>query len=440
MGKTHQRRRQTTDWIEVWVGLFIAVYLLFPGFAGYSGISLAKTWLFYGLSGLLLGVGAMYLVRDLRAKGFRSLTPAQLAALAFLGFTLISAALSPVEKGNPWFDPNAHETALTVSLYVLLFLIVSRWGNPTERLFRVLFWTMVAFCLLCFLQMLGGNPLKLYPGNLNYYDGYGVRYKGAYAGTIGNVDIVSAFLAMTVPILVLRACRQKPRQGWPSLALAAACVGILIWLRVLCGLVGLAMGAVLCLLILCPDRMRKWLLLLFGGLALATPALLWRFDLPGSVLHELHELLHGRFDDSFGTGRFYIWRQMLERVPDRLWFGVGPDMARYSGLAPFVRLDEAGNVAARATITDAHCYPLHILYCQGLPALFSWLTVVGAALVHWVRNRKDGAAALLGGGLLSFLCAMLFCFSSVIVMPFFWLNLGLLEARSAQIKIKRRVQ
>ena len=118
---------------------------------------------------------------------------------------------------------------------------------------------------------------------------------------------------------------------------------------------------------------------------------------------------------------------MLERVPDRLLFGEGPDMARFSDLAPFVRY-ENGVEVARATITDAHCYPLHILYCQGLPALLSWLALVGLILRRWFKARTDPAVRVLGGGLVCFLCAMLFCPSSIIIMPFFWLAMGLLEA------------
>ncbi len=436
MAKT-KKRRSLPEPMELWTGLFAALYLLLPGFSGYSGISSFKTGLFYGLSALLLAVGLWYFLRDWRAKRSLRPSPAQLLALAFWGFTLLSAALSRVKGGNPWYDPTAHEAALTVSLYVLLFLMVSRWGKPTEGLFRVMLWSLAGLCLLCVWQALGGNPLGLYPSGLNFYDGYGVRYKGAYAGTIGNVDLVSAFLALALPMLLLRTLGQKPRQAWPCWVLGAVCLGILIWLRVLCGLVGLAMGAALCLLALCPDRLRLRLFLLLLGLGLGVLGLLFLVDLPVGMLHELHEILHGRFEDSFGTGRFYIWRQMLERIPDGLWFGVGPDMARYSGLAPFVRY-ENGAVAARASITDAHCYPLHILYCQGLPALLSWLGLVGLVLSHWVRARRDKTVALLGGGLICFLCAMLFCFSSVIIMPYLWLSLALLEVRYHHLKKEKR--
>ena len=419
--------------VQVWVGVFLTVYLLYPGWKGYTGISAAKTLFFYLFTGALVLLGIWLLAEDFRAGRRVSLTPAQLFALGFWGFTLLSAAFSPY-GAKAWYNESAHEAALTVSLYVLLFLIVSRWGKPSEALFRVLTVVLGLFCLLCLLQALGLNPLGLYPKGMNFYDGYGVKYKGAYAGTIGNVDIVSAFLALTAPMVLLYSLKQKPRQAWPLWVLCGVCLFVLIWIRVLCGLVGLAGGAVIILLVLCPDRQRKWLLLGFGLLALGLLALLWAVDLPIGLFHELHEILHGRFQDSFGTGRFYIWRQMLARIPERLWLGVGPDAARFSGLEPFIRYDEAGKEVARATITDAHCYPLHILYCQGLPALLCWLGAVGAVLVHWVRARRDRAAAILGGGLACFLCAMLFCFSSVIVMPFFWLAMGLLEGQIKYIE------
>ena len=430
--KTEQKTRQTDwigVWIEIWIGLFVAFYLLYPGTQGYRAISGAKTGSFYVLFTPLFGLGVWYLIRDLRRGALRPLRTTEAAALLFLFCTLVSAAVSE-HGGKAWYNAASHEAALTVCLYVLLFLIVSRWGRPTERLFRVLFWTMALFCVLCLFQAAGENPFGLYPGELNYYDGYGAKYPGGYAGTIGNVDFISAFLALVTPMLLLRSVGQKPRKAWPCWLLAAVCLWIAVWLRVLCGLVGMATGGVICLAVFCPDRARKRVLLALGLLALIGLGLLRTFDLPIKFLHELHELLHGRFDDTFGTGRFYIWRQMLERIPNRLLFGVGPDMVRFSDLEPFIKY-ENGVEIARAGITDAHCYPLQILFCQGLPALLSWLSLVGLTLVHWFRHRTEPAVRTLGGGLVCFLCAMLFCPSSIIIMPFFWLTMGLLEAETA---------
>ena len=444
-------QNQKTDWpsllLEIWIGLFAAFYLLFPGTAGYRDISSAKTYTFFALTALLLGLGLWCLIRDLRCRSLRPLSVSQIAALAFLALTLISAAVSPLGS-KAWYNASAHEAALSVSLYVLLFLIVARWGRPTERLFGVLFWSMAIFCVLCVLQAAGENPLGLYPKGLNYYDGYEIKYSGGYAGTIGNVDFVSAFLAMVTPMLALHTVGQRPRDAWRCWLLAGACLGVAVWIHVLCGLVGLALGGVICLAVLCPDRLRKWIMLGIGVLAFAGIAILWFFDLPLGFLHELHEILHGRLQDSFGTGRFYIWRQMLERIPERLFFGVGPDAARFSDLTPFRRLiPKAVKLSLEeqsvsywmvlpkiklAQITDAHCYPLHILYCQGLPALLSWLTLVGATLRSWYKARANRAVRLLGGGLVCFLCAMLFCPSSIIIMPFAWLTMGLIEAEATR--------
>ena len=433
-------------WMELLLGGFLALYLLFIPLRGserlgmYSQISETKTTLFFVLMGILLFYGAIRLGVELWAwrkqgKPLTSLSPSQIAALLFLFFTVISAAASPYQA-NAWYSSKSHEATLTLGLYVLLFLVTSRWGVPTRRLWKVLLWSMGLFCLLCLLQALGKNPLSLYPEGQSFYDGYGKQYQGAYAGSVGNVDLVSALLALVIPLLVIPALGKQFRRTWPCWLLALGCVGLLVWLRVLCGLVGLAAGTALTLLVRCPDEKRKWLLLSYGILAVTGIALLWAVDLPVKFLHELHEILHGRAEDSFGTGRFFIWRQMLERIPNRLLTGVGPDMARFSGLEPFVRRDELGNVvynaagnAITAVITDAHCYPVHILYCQGLPALLSWLTLVGLCMSHWVKGRSDCSIAALGSGLACLLCAMLFCFSSIIIMPFLWLCMGLLEGK-----------
>lgn len=437
-------------WMELLLGGFMVVYLLFIPLSGserqgmYSKISETKTTLFFVLMGILLFYGAVRFGVELServklGKPLQGLRPSQIAALLFWFFTLISAFASPYQE-QVWYSASAHEATLTLSLYVLLFFIVSRWGAPTRRLWKALLWSVGLFSLLCLLQALGRNPLSLYPEGQSFYDGYGVKYQGAYAGTVGNVDIVSALFALVIPMLVIPTFGKKSLWSLLCWVLALGCVGLLVWLRVLCGLVGLAAGTALSLLVLCPDEKRKWLLLGYGVLAMTGIALIWAFDLPVKFLHELHELLHGRAEDSFGTGRFFIWRQMLERVPDRLFTGIGPDAVRFSGLEPFVRRDELGNVvynaagrAITATITDAHCYPLHILYCQGLPALLSWLTLVGLCLTHWFRGRADRGLAALGSGLACFLCAMLFCFSSIIIMPFLWLTLGLIEARRTAI-------
>ena len=83
---------------------------------------------------------------------------------------------------------------------------------------------------------------------------------------------------------------------------------------------------------------------------------------------------------------------------------------------------------ARAYLTNAHSLPLQILYCTGLLSLLAWLGMVGSVLVPWaLRKNKSRASAAIGAGIICFLTNMLFCITSVIIMPFFWCFLGLLN-------------
>ena len=304
---------------------------------------------------------------------------------------------------------------------------MSRWAKPTKTVLLCFSAALAIFCLICVLQLAGGNPLGLYPEGHVFRDELVHR---SFIGTMGNVDLVSSFLCLAVPMLAIYAAKRRGAGRYSAAALAVLCFALMLLIRVLCGPVGLLAGGWVCLLLL-PDwkpQTRRFLLLGTAALAFLAVAALWVWDPSATLLHELHELLHGRVSDKFGTGRFYIWRQMLERLPRQLWFGTGPDSVRLTGLEPFRRHDEAGNYTAVAAITDAHCLPLQILYCQGVFALLSWLALMGIELRQWIRSRKELAVAVLGGGIVCFLIAMLFCFSSVILMPFFWVALGLLEA------------
>ena len=439
--RKYRGRKDRLRFAQLWVLIFIPVYLLLPGFKGYSGISPFKTWLYYGLAAMLL-VGTLIALAerpkrpgengaDLRARIRSGSSRIQAAALCYLFWTLLSACFSPY-GADAWYNEKAHETAVTILLYILMYLCLARSDSFHPHAKRALLIALSCFAFVSLLQLFGLNPFGLYPNNWNYYDGYGKQYTGAFLGTMGNVDLVSVFLCTAIPILLIYAWKGESSCRWWALGLAGVCLAILLWMHVLCGIVGLAMGLTVCCCVLLPKTKNQRLIWVGAVLALGLAALgiLWVWDPPVNFLHEIHEILHGNLSDRFGTGRIFIWRQMLERIPDRLLLGTGPDTVRLTGLEPFRRYDEAGTLVAQASLTDAHCFPLHILYCQGLPAMLSWLVMVGLALRRWWKHRDDPVAAALGAGLLCWVCAMLFCLTSVILQPWFWLLLGLMESRT----------
>ena len=72
------------------------------------------------------------------------------------------------------------------------------------------------------------------------------------------------------------------------------------------------------------------------------------------MLHEIHEILHGNFDDEYGTYRMFLWKRTFNIFKDRPIIGTGPDsfaiefMSRYSNdikeIGEFSINDTAANV------------------------------------------------------------------------------------------------
>ena len=58
---------------------------------------------------------------------------------------------------------------------------------------------MIAFDIISLLQAAGMNPFGLYPDGLSWAD-RNVKYSGEFIGTIGNADLVSAFLCVAIPL------------------------------------------------------------------------------------------------------------------------------------------------------------------------------------------------------------------------------------------------
>ena len=167
---------------------------------------------------------------------------------------------------------------------------------------------------------------------------------------------------MMIPACWATILRSGDRQRFYLLAPLTLALFVLIKMDVLAGFVGVFGGAAVSVAVIAPmeKRLRRTLAMALLAVALAMLAVVYFADL-GGMFHELHAILHGNAEGGFGSGRLHIWKGVLQRVPEHLLFGTGPDTMLYSDIEAFSRYDEVlgGTIVARIDI--AHNEYLNIL-------------------------------------------------------------------------------
>ena len=421
---------------SVFVGLMLTVFLFSFGSGGFQTILSVKYRLFLILCGGYCGVMLLLLAESAVVGAVRLPRPAELLRrsswpqrliLIYLLFSLAATVCSPFGE-RAWLGASRHEGFLTVVIYCLTFLLMSVFGKAERWMLWVLGIAVALFSVLCIIQLFGGNPFGLYPAGMTYLDA-GVKYSGAYLGTIGNVDSVAAFLCIVVPVLWIALVRLEGKLRFLLILPLAAALFVLCRMSVMAGLVGVFGGGLLCLPMVLPlsGRGRKVLAAAVGGVILLSLVGVYLFDLSGGLLHEMHELFHGRVEDSFGSGRIHIWKETLEHILRRPLLGYGPDTMILAELEPFTRWHEGLGITLTAAIDTAHNEYLNIWFHQGIFALIAFWGALVCAAVRWVKESKlDGVTALLGGAVLCFCVQAFFGIGTCITSPYFWIAFGLL--------------
>ena len=157
----------------------------------------------------------------------------------------------------------------------------------------------------------------------------------------------------------------------------------------------------------------------------AGAAVIWNYSGGSGTLYEAHELLHGRAQDTFGSGRVYIWRQCLDVFVQRPILGGGPDTLGLRGIPDFTRYDSATGKLFTASIDAAHNEYLNILVNQGVLGLAAYLGALICAAAAWYRRPEDAFAAVGGAGVLFYCVQAFFGISTSYSSMMLWTALAL---------------
>lgn len=409
----------------IFITLMLTVYLLWFDKSGYTAITGAKLSVFFIICGAyILG---MLIVLAVSKQLPKKLCAEQWLIIAYLALTVISALLSP-NRAKTWLGATRYEGVITISVYCIVFLLVSLCGKAEKWLLWPLGIGISALCIVSILQLNGLNPFSLYPEGMDFF-GAGKDYSGKYLGTVGNADLLSAYFCISIPILWLSFLRLEGKMRYALLLPLLLSLYVLMKMDVSAGLLGVFGGALLSIPVVfpCKAKYRKifaWILLALFILGLVFISLA---DIGTGTLHEMHELMHGNASDKFGTSRIYIWRNVLSLVPERLWLGSGADTLSLADIEPFTRYEPELNKTFVARIDTAHNEYLNVLYHQGLLTLAVYLAALVIAAARWIKqSEKNTACAVTGCGVLCYSIQAFFGISMFITTPYFWISFGLL--------------
>ena len=320
---------------DIYAIVMLAVFPLFTGTSGYLFLHLKK-YLFF-LAATLLWLLSLFFFRVIwprgSGRGFKPSFPG-CCMLAFALFGSLSTLRSPYAVFFTT-EIGKYDGMLTYLLYMCILGGVFRFGADRRH-------CMIAFsvgytlcCAVAAVQLLGFNALWLFPDDMTYYSPY-VQETGAFLGTLGNVDVFSALHCLALPLFAGVLLLGRGRLRFLLLIPLLLGAAVMLCAKVASGLLALCVTTALLLPPLLAAHLRsrgravgKWAdysgpLFILLGLAAV-----YFLPVRSGAVYELHQVLHGNIDESFGSHRILIWRKTAEVFRSHFLLGIGPDCLEY---------------------------------------------------------------------------------------------------------------
>ncbi len=193
---------------DIYIKIMLLIFPLWTGFEGYADITRSKFLFFVTVTLLWFFLLIIAYLRT-REKPNCGIRPALIIVGVYVLFMCLSALFS--DYGNAvLLGASRYDGLITLLLYALIFAGVSAYGQAKLNYITYAAVACILCCAVALLQLLNFNPLGLFPEGLDYYDS-GILYVGAFLGTMGNTNILSAYLSILIPIFFVFSltCKEK---------------------------------------------------------------------------------------------------------------------------------------------------------------------------------------------------------------------------------------
>ena len=138
--------------------------------------------------------------------------------------------------------------------------------------------------------------------------------------------------------------------------------------------------------------------------------------------YEVKDILHGNFDDTYGTKRMFIWKNTVKIVPKYILHGVGIDNFYYA-------FDGKPLIRKGVAYDKAHNEYLQILITEGIFGLLFYLLFYAIIVIRGIKNNYKNREIYLIIPVIGYLVQAFFNISVIEVAPIFYISLGLCVER-----------
>lgn len=325
--------------------------------------------------------------------------PAFIPLAFFIGFSLISTFLAQ-DPSTAWVGSFYRMTGFTTFAFCAILLAVAYHCERIEKILVYMIVCAAVVSVVAVLQHFGLNIIT---------EGYSKRPYG----TIGNSNWLGTYLVFILPASILLFLRNRKLSFLLYMALIYAgllvCVTRGTWLAfmVVFALITFYVFAIM------GKAKRKSFTIVLLTMLIVTCLLLPTND--GIIIKRFlsipNEMVSAvQLKDSAGSNRIYIWKETLQLIKENWAFGVGPD--HLSIKMPSGRI-----------MDKAHNIYLEIAVTMGVFALFSYLVFLSFFLR--LSYCKDELGFVFFVMIFTYLLQGLFNNDVIMVLPLFWIVLGL---------------